>query len=135
MLSIYLPHVFPNVDETFIRQVVEDYHHLGKVSRVDIVMISTRRNSVYVHFEFWNNQFTHVRRFQDRLSKDETISLTCGGKFFWHVRANRSQGKKLISSDRRERIDVETRPNLAIEQKLGMKSNQYFAQLVNSNVA
>lgn len=132
MLSLYLPHVFPHLDETFIRRILEEDHHLGKVSRVDIVMKTPNKNSVYVHFDSWNDaQFAHVLRFKERIEKGDCVPLVYQGKYYWNVLKDTSKGKNFISGDRIESLDLKLDSSSSCPT---MKTNQFFSDLVKYQV-
>ena len=62
-ISLYIPHVFPNIDEDRIARIF-DLLIIGKVSHVDFVSKTDRHgknyNSVYIHFDYWYNTLAAV---------------------------------------------------------------------------
>ena len=85
MIAFFLPHVSRQFDANFITNVFENEHHIGKVSRVDIVSKHPSYNSVYIHFSSFNTQFAHVRHIVQHIRNGNKISLTYQGKHYWNI--------------------------------------------------
>ena len=129
VFSIYLPHVLPHFEAPFITNVFENKHNIGKVSRVDIVSKHQSHNSAYVRFEYINNQFTHVRRFIERISNGENVTLTYQGKFYWKILRDTSKGKNFSTNERKNCIDIDID---TVKEECSMKDNKFFSDLVKS---
>lgn len=127
MFRIFLPHVFPQFDETFIKNIFENKHHIGKISRIDIVSKFKTHNSVYVHFDFVNHQFAHVRRFVQDIASGNKVTLNYQGKHYWNILQDYSKGKNFSLNERKLSIDIDT--NLDVSSS-SMKDNKFFSDLV-----
>lgn len=111
--SIYIPHVFPNIDKKFISNFFEKYY--GQVSHIDIVSRMNKKeecyNSVYVHFSSWyNNQ--SVKNFLNRIEENQSTKVVYQDPWFWLVMKN--TGKKYKSFVPKMKInldDIEETPN------------------------
>jgi len=90
--SIFIPHVFTNISEVKIRQVMDEVS-LGKVSRIDIVKERKNEkgasfNRVYIHFEKWYlNEDAQTTRI--KLLSGKEIKIIYDNPWFWKVSANK----------------------------------------------
>jgi hypothetical protein len=133
MLSLYLPHVFPEFNEEFIMNVFENIHKFGKVSRVDIVSNQPTYNSVYVHFQYWNIEQLHVREFQEHIMEKKSVQIVYQGKYYWNVNLNTSKGKPNNVNKRNECVDIiSTGSKETAVKEVTMKINKFFSDLVNN---
>ena len=139
-ISLYLPYVFTNVDDSKIKEVLEKYYALGKINRIDYVSKlgnnNTPVNAVYVHFEYWNNTES-VRKIHDRIllnpgEKTNLLYDEIKGSY-WRVMKKSKTSKRVISGERKTRFSVEIEHNDNVSEiKSGdMKTNSYFSSLVN----
>jgi len=108
-LSLYIPRVFPNFSEGMVADVFEKLH-LGKVSKVDLVARyghdGQPYNSVYVHFEYWNDTIA-ARNFQARvLDPNQEARIVYDEPWYWIVLENTA--KKHISGQPKPRIALDT---------------------------
>jgi hypothetical protein len=108
-LSLYIPRVFSNFSQGMIAEVFEKLH-LGKVSKVDLVAKyghdGQPYNSVYVHFEYWNDTIA-ARNFQARvLDPNQEARLVYDEPWYWIVLENTA--KKHISGQPKPRIALDT---------------------------
>ena len=131
VFSIYLPYVLPQFEAPFITNVFENKHNIGKVSRVDIVSKHQSHNSAYVRFEYINNQFAHVRRFIERISNGENVTLTYQGRFYWKILRDTSKGKNFSTNERKNCIDIDIDID-TVKEECSMKDNKFFSNLVKS---
>jgi hypothetical protein len=90
--SIFIPHVFTNISEVKIRQVMDELS-LGKISRIDIVKERKNEkgasfNRVYIHFEKWYlNEEAQTTRI--KLLSGKEIKIIYDNPWFWKVSANK----------------------------------------------
>ena len=139
-MSLYLPFVSPELDETYIRNVIENTHQLGKTSRIDIIMKSASQNSVYIHFHFWNQHLPSVRQLRTLLKKygkQQLLHNPMNGSY-WNLMVNTSKGKHFVSGDRRICVEtvssVKEESNIIAKSNSKLKSNSFFADLVNQKI-
>jgi hypothetical protein len=102
-VSLFVPHVFPNFTKEYVAKVFEKF---GPVDHVDFVLKQDRDekefNSAYIHFKYWNDTQEN-RNFQDNLF-DQECRVYHDGPWYWIVLENK--GKKHVSGDRKQRIDL-----------------------------
>ena len=106
-LSLYIPHVFPNIDGERIRRIFRNLD-IGNVSRVDFVAKFDRQgkeyNSVYIHFAQWFNTPV-ATNFQTRVLNPEVeAKLVYDDPWFWVVLPN--SGKQRIINGRKPCLDL-----------------------------
>ena len=103
-ISLFVPHVFPNFDETYIADVFTQF---GKVNRVDLVEKQDRNgklfNSAYIHFEWWNVR-PETFNFQKKIIEKEEAHVYHEHPWYWIVLENTA--KKHVAGDRKPRIDL-----------------------------
>jgi len=103
--SLFIPHVFPNFDEKYVMDVFAQF---GQVKCVDFIAKIDRNrkpfNSVYIHFEWWNDD-AESKSFQKKIvDRNEEVRVYYDGPWYWIVLENK--GKKHVSGDRKPRIDL-----------------------------
>lgn len=103
--SIYIPHVFSNIDSRFISNFFEKYY--GEVSHVDVVSRFNKENKhyncVYVHFHKWYDN-NAVDNFLKRIEDNQSTKVVYEDPWFWLVMKN--TGKKNDPSVPKKRIDL-----------------------------
>lgn len=104
-ISLFVPHIFPNFDQTYVADVFSQF---GNVDRVDFVAKEDRNgkpfNSAYIHFEFWNDK-TESHMLQTNILDGKAESRVYhDGPWYWIVLENK--GKKHVAGDRKPRIDL-----------------------------
>jgi glutamate/tyrosine decarboxylase-like PLP-dependent enzyme len=92
-ISLYIPHVFKNIDEARIAHIFDSLL-LGKVSHVDFVPKTDRcgksYNAVYVHFNYWYNTVA-AANFQEKVRNPEKEArLVYDEPWYWVVLENKS---------------------------------------------
>ena len=92
-ISLYIPHVFPNIDEDRITKIFNTLR-LGKVSRVDFVSKTDRGgknyNSVYIHFDYWYNTLAAVNLQEKVVYSEKETRLVYDDPWYWVVLENKS---------------------------------------------
>ena len=130
MYRLFLPHVFPQFDATFIANVFQSKHNIGIVSRVDIVSKHVTHFSAYVHFESVNYHLTHVRRLIEHINDGQKVSLIYQGKYFWNILKDTSKGKNFSVSERNQCVDICSDDSSRSFSPVSMKDNKFFSDLV-----
>lgn len=104
--SLYIPHVFSNINERRIKSTF-DFLGLCKVSHVDFVPkmgANGTYNSIYIHIECWYNNVV-ADNFQERVrNPDKEARIVYDDPWYWIALEN--TGRKFVSGDRKPCIDV-----------------------------
>jgi len=104
-ISLYVPHIFANFDEIFVKSM---FGKLGKVSRVDFVAKMGKDgrpyNAGYVHFEYWYNTAYTVKFQSLVLDPNEEAHFVYDEPWYWIVLENNA--RKFVSGERKIRIDI-----------------------------
>jgi len=105
-MSIYVPHVFPNFDEEYIRGVFENV--LGVVDHIDMVGRIDKNgkayNAVYIHFKSFYDSFVAQEYLKQISDPDQEAQLVHDGPWYWILLENK--GKKHDINGRKLRIDI-----------------------------
>jgi len=108
-ISIYIPHVFPNIDEKRICDIFQKLN-LGKVSKVDFVGNCDRHgkayNSVYVSFTHWYNNEAAINLQNRILDPEQEARIVYDDPWYWVILEN--TGKKQVVNGRKVRINLDT---------------------------
>jgi len=107
-MSLFIPHVFLNLDKEYIKSVFENDYNFGVVSNIDFVtkinQDGKHYNSAYIHFEFWNTTVA-TANFQHNLKISEKgAQLMYDNPWFWIVLENKA--KKIQPGARKPCIDI-----------------------------
>ena len=104
-ISLYIPHIFANFDEDFVKSMFEE---IGKVSRVDLVAKMGKDckpyNAAYIHFEYWYNTAYTVYFQSCVLDPNEDARFVYDDPWYWIVLENKA--RKFVSGERKIRIDI-----------------------------
>jgi hypothetical protein len=107
--SIYIPHVYINYTKDKLISIFENKLNLGKIKNVDLVAkMGTNGkpyNSVYVYFEYWNDNET-TRNLLTDLSEHEPKHLIYDAPWYWIVLKNTHTTKPVLG-ERKKRIQLE----------------------------
>ena len=95
-LSLFIPHMFPNITEDRIANIFNTYS-IGLVSRVDFVGKTDKNgklyNAAYIHFDAWFNN-SAVANFQERvLNPDKEARIVYDDPWYWIVLENTAAPK------------------------------------------
>ena len=119
-MSLYIPHVFPNITE---KRIVNIFHTLllGKVSRVDFIPKTDVKgkpfNAAYVHFDYWYNN-TAAHNFQVKvLDPQQEARLVYDDPWYWVVLENKANNQ-LEDEDEEQLEDGEQLEDEEMEQIL-----------------
>jgi len=129
-ISLYIPHVFANINKKRIADTFENLR-IGNVKRVDIVRKRGAGgedfNSVYIHFNYWYDNIA-ARNFQDRvLDPNMEARIVYDEPWYWIVLENK--GAKVKSSDRKHSLNIEALTNTGYVTPTKQMTNQDFANL------
>lgn len=101
-ISLYVPHIFANFDEIFVKSM---FGKIGKVSRVDFVgkigKDGRPYNAGYIHFEYWYNTQYAVNLQSVILDPNEEAHFVYDEPWYWIVLENKRQ-----KIDRKIRINI-----------------------------
>ena len=101
-ISLYVPHIFANFDEIFVKSM---FGKLGKVSHVDFVgkigKDGRPYNAGYIHFEYWYNTPYAVDLQALILDPNEEAHFVYDEPWYWIVLENKRQ-----KIDRKIRINI-----------------------------
>ena len=107
-MSVYIPHVFPNISEERIRAIF-DKLNIGKVSNVDFVAKFDRNgrpyNAAYIHFYYWHNTTAAFNLQKRILDPAQEARIVYDDPWHWVLLEN--TGKKHIVNGRKKRINLD----------------------------
>ena len=106
-ISLYIPHVFPNISSGKIFDVFED-QRIGMVRNVDLIPKKDSNgkpyNAAYIHFYEWCDNIA-ARNFQERvLDKSKEARIVYDEPWHWIVLENKT--RKFKPGDRKQTIDL-----------------------------
>ena len=106
-ISLYIPHVFPNISSSKIFDVFEE-QLIGNVRNVDLIPKKDNNgkpyNAAYIHFYEWCDN-TAARNFQERvLDKSKEARIVYDEPWYWIVLENNT--RKFKPGDRKPTIDL-----------------------------
>jgi hypothetical protein len=133
-ISIYIPHVFANIDKGRISDAFES-QGIGKVKNVDLVGKLGKEgysyNAVYVHFEYWYNSSV-ANNFQERvLNPNKEARLVYEDPWYWIVLENKA--KKHASGSRKVRLVLDI-PQEEVVTPVKQRSNKDFADMCRAPI-
>ena len=93
IMSVYIPHVFSNIDEARIIRVFDSLS-IGKIKNIDFVAKTSKDgavyNAAYIHLESWYDTVIS-QTFQERIrNPDKEARLVYDEPWYWIVLENRS---------------------------------------------
>ena len=101
-MSVFIPHMFLNINENRIRKVFDD-NQIGQVERVDFVAKLDKNgrkyNSAYIHFNHWYLN-TSSYNLQDRI-RNPTVQarVVYDDPWYWTVMENTSDDSTLSTAE------------------------------------
>jgi hypothetical protein len=133
-ISIYIPHVFANIDKDRISDAFES-QGIGKVKNVDFIGKLGKEghqfNAVYVHFEYWYNS-SIARNFQERvLNPNKEARIVYEDPWYWIVLENKAN--KHVSGSRKVRIVLDI-PQTGLITPVKQRSNNDFADMCRAPI-
>ena len=95
-LSLYIPHVFPNVNEERVKAIFNSLD-IGDVSHVDFIKKHGKDgqiyNSLYIHFNIWYNNKGAANFQENVLNPNKEAKLVYDDPWYWVVLENTSSKK------------------------------------------
>ena len=133
-ISIYIPHVFNNIDNDRISDTFES-QGIGKVKNVDFVGKLGKDghsfNAVYVHFEFWYDNSV-ARNFQERvINPNKEARIVYEDPWYWIVLENKA--KKYASGSRKVRLVLDI-PQDEVVTPVKQRTNKDFADMCRAPI-
>lgn len=125
-MSIYIPHVFPNIDEERIMDIFQKLG-IGQVSYVDFIGKFDRNgnvyNAVYVHFDHWRVTQATINLQKKILDPTQEARLVYDDPWYWVLLEN--TGKKQVINGRKPCINLDFEDKKPEEDQTTW-SNDYF---------
>jgi hypothetical protein len=133
-ISIYIPHVFANIDKDRISDAFES-QGIGKVKNVDFVGKLGKEghsfNAVYVHFEYWFESSVALN-FQERvLNPNKEARIVYEDPWYWIVLENKA--KKHASGSRKVRLVLDI-PQDGFITPVKQRLNKDFADMCRAPI-
>jgi len=129
-MSLYIPHVFANISKKMVAETFENLR-IGNVKRVDFVYKRGSNggfNAVYIHFNYWYDNVAACN-FQERvLDPNREARIVYDEPWYWIVLENKT--KKVDSTKRKPRINLEALANSGYVTPEKQMTNQDFANLL-----
>lgn len=129
-MSIYIPHVFPNINEERIISIFETLR-LGKVRHVDFIGKIDQKgipyNAVYVHFDYWYSTAATLNLQARIANPDQEARIVYDDPWFWVVLEN--TGKKQVVNGRKQCINLGPSPSIKVELAPTIQIQSSFLQL------
>lgn len=104
-MSLFVPHVFPNFNKTY---VLVAFECIGEVERVDLVAKKDRDgkpyNAAYIHFESWRNNKIARETLDDIAEYGSAKFFHDDSEYYWIVLPNTA--KKHVPGERKPRLDI-----------------------------
>ncbi len=129
-MSLYIPHVFANISKKMVAETFENLR-IGNVKRVDFVYKRGSNggfNAVYIHFNYWYDNIAACN-FQERvLDPNREARIVYDEPWYWIVLENKT--KKVDSTKRKPRINLEALANSGYVTPEKQMTNQDFANLL-----
>jgi len=113
LLSLYIPHVFPNFTTEYITGVFQTLD-LGRVDHVDLVSKIDKNgkyyNAAYVHFAEWFDG-PAAQNFQERVTNpNKEARIIHDEPWYWIVLENKT--KKFEPGARKQTLDLSEEPKV-----------------------
>jgi hypothetical protein len=119
-MSVFIPHVFQNINKSFIVKVFEN-QGIAKVKSIDLVPKISKNgeeyNAAYIHFDYW---FTgeKSRNFQDRiLNPNKEARIVYDDPWYWVILPNET--KKFTDNSGRKLSIMLDSPSININSTPG----------------
>ena len=124
-ISLYIPHIFANFSKEYVAKVFEN-NEIGQVKNIDFVSKIGHDgkpfSAAYIHFDHWINNII-AQNFQDRvLDQNKEARLMYEDPWYWIVLENKA--RKVISGDRKPRIDLGNFPAISTSQVTPVKEKK-----------
>jgi hypothetical protein len=124
-ISLYIPHIFANYTKDDVAQIFED-QNIGKIKNIDFISKFGQDgkpfSAAYIHFDHWFNN-TAAANFQERvLDAEKEARIMYEDPWYWIVLENKA--RKVVSGDRKPRIDLGNFPAISTSQITHVKEKK-----------
>ena len=124
-ISLYIPHIFANYTKDDVAQIFED-QNIGKINNIDFRSKFGQDgkpfSAAYIHFDHWFNN-TAAANFQERvLDAEKEARIMYEDPWYWIVLENKA--RKVVSGDRKPRIDLGNFPAISTSQITPVKEKK-----------
>ena len=124
-ISLYIPHIFANFSKEYVAKVFEN-NEIGQVKNIDFVSKIGHDgkpfSAAYIHFDHWFKN-TAAANFQERvLDAEKEARLMYEDPWYWIVLENKA--RKVVSGDRKPRIDLGNFPAISTSQITPVKEKK-----------
>ena len=124
-ISLYIPHIFANYTKDDVAQIFED-QNIGKIKNIDFISKFGQDgkpfSAAYIHFDHWFNN-TAAANFQERvLDAEKEARIMYEDPWYWIVLENKA--RKVVSGDRKPRIDLRNFPAISTSQITPVKEKK-----------
>lgn len=124
-ISLYIPHIFANYTKDDVAQIFED-QNIGKIKNIDFISKFGQNgkpfSAAYIHFDHWFNN-TAAANFQERvLDSEKEARIMYEDPWYWIVLENKT--RKVVSGDRKPRIDLGNFPAISTSQVTPVKEKK-----------
>jgi hypothetical protein len=124
-ISLYIPHIFANYTKDDVAQIFED-QNIGKIKNIDFISKFGQDgkpfSAAYIHFDHWFNN-TAAANFQERvLDAEKEARIMYEDPWYWIVLENKA--RKVVSGDRKPRIDLGNFPAISTSQITPVKEKK-----------
>ena len=150
-MSLFIPHIFTNVDKNEIQDIIENDYQFGKIKQIDLVSKFNQNqnqtqthyyNMAYIHFEYWNDTEQN-RQFQNKVrAQNNSAKIYYQKKYnkfsehFWIALENKA--KKINSFERKPKLVLEDEDNQNHNQNQTpiqkQMTNKDFSELINAPI-
>ena len=111
-ISLFIPKIFCNYTEKYIRDVFEKKHKIGKIHHFDIKQKLSADgepyNSVYIHFQNWYTNEEAIDFHKSVLNPDVETKIYHDHENTWYWIVLKNNTRKFISGERKQRINIES---------------------------
>ena len=124
-ISLYIPHIFANYTKDDVAQIFED-QNICKIKNIDFISKFGQDgkpfSAAYIHFDHWFNN-TAAANFQERvLDAEKEARIMYEDPWYWIVLENKA--RKVVSGDRKPRIDLGNFPAISTSQITPVKEKK-----------
>ena len=110
-MSLYIPRLTININQ---KQIIQVFERFGKIKTVDLVYLTPKINSAYIHFDSWFD-VPEAREFQRKIVDEKArIYYDESKPYYWMVLKNKSERKQSLLGGRKKRICIDS-PTVDIE--------------------
>jgi len=124
-ISLYIPHIFANFSKEYVANVFED-QNIGKIKNIDFVSKFGQDgkpfSAAYIHFDNWYENTGSLNFQQKVINPNKEARLMYEDPWYWIVLENKA--RKVVSGDRKPRIDLGNFPAISTSQVTPVKEKK-----------